>query len=174
MLLQFNDRAVPAGPDVSLKGFRREPLSMEDLRMDTDNENLLIVRTVEDSDTSALRKTHGRSPEEIMVEILCARVFETEDLTSLRVHAGHDMLDRAVFPGGIHGLKYQQHGVPVVRIEQTLQGAQLLRVLLQEPLIVIFGFEVTLHRRRQFVKPDFLAWMNSEIVRMNLHRVAIA
>jgi hypothetical protein len=35
-------------------------------------------------------------------------MFEAKHLTALRIDAGHDVPDRAVFPGGVHGLENQQ------------------------------------------------------------------
>ena len=59
-------------------------------------------------------------------------------MAALRVDARHHVLDCAVFPGGIHGLKDEQHRPAVLRIEFFLQAVEqtfacieyLLRVLL--------------------------------------------
>ena len=47
----------------------------------------------------------GRTPEEVMVELLGRGLLERGDLAALRVHPGHDVLDGAVLAGGVHGLE---------------------------------------------------------------------
>ena len=81
MLLELHDGAIsipPDGPLVDQLG--REVLASKDLRMHTDDEHLLVVRTVEDPDPPALWKPGCRAPEKVMLEFLGARLFEAEDL----------------------------------------------------------------------------------------------
>ena len=66
-------------------------------------------------------------------------MLEAEDLTALRVDAGHHVLDHAVLAGGIHRLKNQQQRVAVVRVEQVLAIGQLLDVIRQQRSVVILG-----------------------------------
>ena len=58
-----------------------------------------------------------------MIELLGAGVFEAEDLAALRVHAGHHVLDGAVFAGGVHPLEDQKKRVAVVGVQDALQRA---------------------------------------------------
>ena len=48
------------------------------------------------------------------------------NLASLRIHAGHDVLDHAVFAGSIHGLKNQQNRPFVLGVKDVLQIGQCL------------------------------------------------
>ena len=55
-----------------------------------------------------------------MVEFFRARLLEREHLATLRIDAGHDVFDGAVFACGVHGLKDQENGVTVIGIEAGL------------------------------------------------------
>lgn len=46
------------------------------------------------------------------------------DVASLWVDAGHDVLDGAVFPGGVHGLKDEQQRPAVLRVKHFLEVAE--------------------------------------------------
>ena len=110
---------------------------MKNLRVDTHDQHLLVIRAVENPDLAALRQIAGRAPEKIMLQFDGAGMLEAEHLASLRIDPRHHMCDDAVLAGGIHGLKYQQHRVAVRGIQQLLLGAQLLDVILQELLILV-------------------------------------
>jgi len=109
MLLHVHDRPIPLFPDSFLvKQFIRKPLAAENLRMHTNDEHFLIVGTIEDTDPPTFRQTTGRAPEKNRASFRRrARLFETENLTALRIDPGHDMPDRAVLAGCVHCLKYQ-------------------------------------------------------------------
>ena len=48
-------------------------------------------------------------------------MLEAEDLATLRVDAGHDVLDGAVLAGGVHGLEDHQQRVAVLGVEPGLE-----------------------------------------------------
>ena len=98
--------------------------------MNPNDKNFLIVRAVENTDTAALGQGARGAPQKIMVQLLQARMLETEDLATLRIDTGHHMFDRAILAGGIHRLKDQQHGIAVRGVEERLQLAQFGDVLL--------------------------------------------
>ena len=136
--LVIDDGLVAPFPDAAaLERLVGEPLRFQNLRMDADDEDLLVVRPVEDPDASPFRQALRRSPQEIVVELRRAWMLEAEHLTSLRVDPGHDVLDDAVLAGGIHGLKDQQQRVAVVRVEQVLPVGQLLDVIREERAVVL-------------------------------------
>ena len=89
--------------------------------MHADDEHLLVVGTIEDADPPAFRQTAGRAPEKIVLQFLGARLFETENLTALRIDPGHDVPDGAVLAGGVHRLKNQQQRIAVGRVVKALQ-----------------------------------------------------
>ena len=66
------------------------------------------------------------APEEVVVEFLGRRLLEAVDLAALRIHARHDVLDRAVLAGGVHRLEDDQHRIAVVGVEQFLRVAEIL------------------------------------------------
>jgi hypothetical protein len=45
-----------------------------------------------------------------VLQFHAARVLEAEHLTALRIDAGHDVHDRAVFACGVSGLEHQKDG----------------------------------------------------------------
>ena len=96
--------------------------------MNPNDKNFLIVRAVENTDTAALGQGARGAPQKIMVQLLQARMLETEYLATLRIDTGHDVFDRAVLAGGIHRLKDQQQGVTVGSVEQILQFAHFFNV----------------------------------------------
>ena len=67
-----------------------------------------------------------------MLQFDRAGMFETEHLAALRIDARHDVLDRAVLAGRVHGLKDQQQRVPIGGVVELLQRAQALDVLLEQ------------------------------------------
>ena len=79
-----------------------------------------------------MRPRSGRhfvaAPEKIVIELLSGGRLEGEDLATLRIHAGHHVLDGAVLAGGVHGLKNQEQRPLVLRVETALQFAELSRL----------------------------------------------
>ena len=51
-----------------------------------------------------------------MIELFSGRYLEALHLTALRVNAGHDVFDGAVFAGRIERLKQDQDRVGVTRV----------------------------------------------------------
>ena len=81
--------------------------------MHTHDQHLLVIGSIKDADPSPFRKIACGAPEKIVLQFGGAGMFETEDLTALRVDPGHHMPDGTVFSGGIHRLKDQQNRVAV-------------------------------------------------------------
>src|SRR5262249_4516278 len=79
------------------------------------------VATVKDTDAATFRQAPDATPHEIVIEILLRWSLEGKYLTTLRVDAGHNVLDRAVFPRGVYRLKDQQHRPAVLRVEHVLK-----------------------------------------------------
>ena len=76
--------------------------------MDTDDEDLLVVRAVPDPDAAALGKCPEVTPEIVVVEFLARGRLEAPDFAALRVHTGHDVLDRRVLAGRVHRLEHDE------------------------------------------------------------------
>ena len=89
--------------------------------MHTDDEGFLVIAAVENADMPTIRQALRAAPQIIVVEVLGGGRLEGRNLSALRVDAGHDVLDGAIFAGGVHGLKDQQHTPFVLRVEFVLQ-----------------------------------------------------
>src|SRR5262249_9727581 len=63
------------------------------------------------------------------------------DVASLRVDAGHDVFDGAIFAGGIHGLKNQEQRPAVLRVKFFLVFRQQFFAVLQSFLGVFLAFQ---------------------------------
>src|SRR5206468_1031382 len=124
-----------------------------------------VIRSVENPNPSAFGQAAARAPQKIMVEFFDAGMLETEDLTALRIDAGHDMFNGAILTCGVHGLKNQQHGVAVMREEKILKFTEFFDVLFEELLVVILRFKERLHGRRPVCEVDFRSFLYAEIPR---------
>ena len=94
------------GPDALRDQMRIEPLALEDFLVHAHDQHLLVVGAVEDPDAAPLGHRLHVAPEVVVVELFGRRLLERIDLASLRVHARHHMLDRAVLTGRIHRLEH--------------------------------------------------------------------
>jgi hypothetical protein len=103
-----------------------QPLALEELGMHADHQHLLVVRAVEDADAAALGEALRAAPEKVVVELFVARRLEGGDLASLRIHSRHHVLDRAVLPGGVHGLEDHEHRPAVLGVEHVLELGERL------------------------------------------------
>ena len=80
----------------------------------------------------------SRTPKKIVVQFFSAWLLETENLASFRIHAGHHVLDGAVFAGSIHALKNQQHRIAIVSREQILPLTEFPDVFGEDFFIIFF------------------------------------
>ena len=88
--------------------------------MHAHDEGFLVVTAVEDADVAAVGEALHATPQIIVIEVLGGRRLEGKDLATLRIDAGHDVLDGAVLPGGVHGLKDEQQRPLVVCVKFVL------------------------------------------------------
>ena len=140
--------------------------------MHPNDEHLLVVRTVEDPDPPALGKPGCRAPKKVMLEFLGARLFEAEDLTAFRIDSGHDVPDRAVLAGPVHPLEDQQQRVPVGRVVEALERAQLGDVVSQELPIALLRRGDGVDTRRPLVEVDLVSGRDPEVLRSDWHPVS--
>src|SRR5260370_28536847 len=114
VILQVCDRTIPAAPDRRfIEACNRNMLAAENLGMNADDQDLLVIRAIEDADPAALRQLTDRVPQKIVLQILAAWMFEAENLAALWVDARHHVLDDAVLAGRIHRLENQQQRIAV-------------------------------------------------------------
>src|SRR5579859_4173674 len=121
----------------------RKVLLGQKLLVYANHQHFFIVRAIEDADLAALRQSPGGAPEKVMVQFFYGRLLETGDLASLGIHAGHDVLDQAVFAGGVHGLKDQQDRPLVLCVKLFLELLQHDNTLLQELIGLVLGMNAT-------------------------------
>ena len=67
MLLQIHDGSIAFVPHGFHVGRRRQPFAAENLRVHPGNQHFFVIRSVEDSDASALGKITRGTPEKIML-----------------------------------------------------------------------------------------------------------
>jgi hypothetical protein len=102
--------------------------------MHADGEHFFVVRTVEDTNFAAFGNGFVDTPQVVAVQLLRAGRFERVDFASLWVDAGHDVLDGAVFPGSVHGLKDEQQRPAVLRVKHFLEVAEAGDAVLEQTL----------------------------------------
>src|SRR5665213_3021560 len=103
MFLQIHDGLIPVLPNCFLfDQLVRHSLALKNFRMDANDQHVLVIGTIENADSPAFRQMTARAPEQIMFEFVSGRLFETENLATLRIYPGHDVTDGAVLAGSIH------------------------------------------------------------------------
>ena len=124
------DGGVAVGPDIG-DGVG-EALGAEETGVDAHDENLLVVGAIEDADLAAGGEVGLGAPEEVVGKFLGGGLFEAGDVAALRVNAGHDVADGAVFASGVHGLEDEENGVATGGVVQALQVAERIDLGLEE------------------------------------------
>src|ERR1035438_7230111 len=132
--------------------------------MHPNNQDFLVVGTIEYTNLPALGKSARRAPEKVMLQLVSARLFEAENLAPLRIDPGHDVPDGAVLAGSVYPLKNQQQRIAVGCAVKLLQRTQPLDVFLQEFLTGLLRFTKGLHNRRPISEFDFFAGPHTEIL----------
>src|SRR6202158_2811465 len=80
-------------PDMFGYKLRGHSFILQNLRMNPDNQHLLVIRPVENPDLPSSRQAARGSPEEIMFQLFRRRRFEGPDVHAFRINAGHYVLD---------------------------------------------------------------------------------
>ena len=81
----------------------------------------------------ALGEAPRIAPHEVVVEVFRRGLLERDDLAALRIDARHDVLDRAVLAGRVHGLENEQQRPAILGVEHILLLREPLGSALQEP-----------------------------------------
>src|SRR5262249_9141045 len=111
----------PLVPDLLGDQLLRYLLLVQKLRVYANYQSLFVVAAIEYSNAAAFGKALQTSPQIIVIKIFACRRLERIDLAALRVDAGHDVLDRTIFSGGVHRLKDEQNCPTVLRVKHVLQ-----------------------------------------------------
>ena len=88
-------------------------LAAENFGVHADDQNLLVIGSVEYADPSPFWQVTGGPPQKIVLQFHRAGVLIAEHLTALRIDPGHHVPDRAIFPRSVHRLKYQKDGIAI-------------------------------------------------------------
>jgi hypothetical protein len=98
-----------------------------------------------------------------------AGVFEAEYLAALWINAGHYVLDDAIFPGRIHRLEDQQHGMAVRCVKDLLQRTQFGNMLFQYVLIMLLRLKHGLHVGGPFSEIDPVSFAYAKVPCSHFH-----
>ncbi len=136
--------------------------------VDARGEDVFVVRAVEDADHAARRDLCVDAPEEVVAGLERRGDFEGSDVAALRVDAGEDVADGAVFAGGVHALEDDEQRFGLAGVEDILKISELGAVPGQERFGGFIGFEVAGVGGRYFGEPN-LGVRLDEIRRLDLH-----
>ena len=92
------------------------------------DQHVFVLGPVENSDGPFGRHGGMNPPQEIVIQFLSARLFEGCHGAALRIDAGHDVFDGAVFPRRVHSLQNDQQRALVFGVEQIVQRGELLHM----------------------------------------------
>ena len=87
VVLEMRDVGEALIPDALANERRGKLLPLQDLLMHAHDENLFVVRPVEDADPSPFGKTPGIAPHEVVIEVFRRGLLERDDLADLRIDA---------------------------------------------------------------------------------------
>jgi hypothetical protein len=85
------------------------------------DQNVLVVRAIENHHLAVAWRVAVRTPEKVVGHFLLGRLLEWKNECPLRIEAGEEMPDGAVLSGGVETLQHDEQRLPGVGIEQILQ-----------------------------------------------------
>ena len=133
-----DNRLVALLPDcVNIQLFHRQLLGQQNFRMYAHDQHFFIIRTIEDSDSSAFGQALIGPPQKVVIQIGGTWMLETEHLAPLRVDTTHDMANGAIFACRIHGQKNQQEAVTVRRVVHLLKMAEFFHLHRQQFAVIL-------------------------------------
>ena len=106
--------------------------------VDAHDEHVLVVGTVEDADHAAGWDLSMDTPEKVVAGFEGGGHLEGGDLATLRIDAGEDVADGAVFAGAIHALKDDEQGLGLIGVEDVLEVGELFAMRGEESLGGVF------------------------------------
>ena len=95
---------------------------------DLGNQNVLVVRSVEDNDLPGPGQLTLDAPEEVVTPLVGGGCLERDDPHALWVEAAERIPYRAVLSTRIHSLKHDQHRSLALRVEAFLERHDVLLV----------------------------------------------
>src|SRR5215467_10253529 len=76
------------------------------------------------------------------MQFLGAGSLEGKHVAALGIHARHNVLNHAIFAGGIHGLENEEHRPTVLGVELLLEVAKKAATISDDFFGVVFVLEV--------------------------------
>jgi hypothetical protein len=76
--------------------------------VDPNDQNIFVLRAIEDSDFTLCGSLSFNAPQKIVSEFLLSRLFEVGYMAAIGIHRADDVLDDSIFAAGIEGLKDDQ------------------------------------------------------------------
>src|ERR1043165_6190847 len=98
--------------------------------MHAHNQQIFIMRAVEDAKHALLRCGFMNAPEIIVAQLLFGRILETGDVAAGGIDAAEDMVDRAILAARIHGLNNDEQRKAAIDVKLLLKLPQLFEVVL--------------------------------------------
>ena len=89
--------------------------------------------------------------------------LKLNNLTALRIGAGHDLHDRAVFACGVHGLEHQKDGIAVGEVEKLLLRTEASDMVRQQLLVLLPRFVHGVDDGRPFSEVDIVPLSHAEL-----------
>ena len=134
-----------------------------------DHQYLFVVGTVEDPDAAPFGQCLRRTPEEVVLELVRRGALEGDDLTTLRIDPGHDVLDRPVLSRSVHALDDEQQGVRIAGPQPLLgvfsSSTKELSSSLAISLVTVRNRSMTLRRfGRTTIQTGRVAWADRELL----------
>jgi hypothetical protein len=110
------------------------------------DEDLLVVRPIEDPDLAAAGQPLCEPPEVVMIKFLTRGNLEAVYRHTLRIDAAHHMPNRAVLTGSVESLQHDEYAVGVLGIKPSLILRKQLNAARQQLLALLLGPHVALER----------------------------
>jgi hypothetical protein len=132
--------------------------------MNSDNQNFLVIRAIENAHAPALGKLLHRAPHKIVAQFLGARGTKIMDFDALRINACQHMLDRAIFAGGVHRLKKHEYGMNVLREQLRLQFRKFFNIVRKLRFRALFRSKAWRLRRIGCVERIIVAEFNKKVI----------
>ena len=106
VLLEIVDEVVAPRPDL-----------FGDEVVDTDDEDVFIVRPIEDDDLASPRRMLMCTPQEVVRGLFAGRHLEAVHARPLRVHCAEDVIDRSVFARAVEPLEADEERTSVLSVQ---------------------------------------------------------
>src|SRR3954447_18563704 len=127
------------------------------------DQDIFVVRSIENPDRPLWRRDLVTTPEEIMCQILAGWHLERFNLDTLRIDTVEDPTHRSVLAAGVPSLQHDQHALIAGSIEQLLKLGQLA-LQLRKLLLAFRLAQATILVRIDIVELDFAAFVDFDRV----------